>query len=171
MDGRPRAVALVAVLALPAGARVSAQDPPVRVLGARPPGFDAAVRTAVADATAQLRRDPCRSILLEFRDERGRPLREGFDALGGDPEALLRTLIFVNGDNEAACRSVNVLAGTRPGSRVLHLCGRRFTRLQFRDPALAATVILHEALHSLGLGENPPSSVEITETVHARCGR
>jgi len=141
------------------------------VLGARPPGFDAAVRAAVADAMARLGRDPCRSILLEFRDERGRPLRESFDALGGDAEALFRELIFVNGDNDAACRSVNVLAGTRPGSRVLHVCGRRFTRLQFRDPALAAAVILHETLHALGLGENPPSSGEITERVRSRCGR
>jgi hypothetical protein len=31
-------------------------------------------------------------------------------------------------------------------------------------------MIIHEILHSLGLGENPPSSDEITKQVAARCG-
>jgi len=30
--------------------------------------------------------------------------------------------------------------------------------------------MIHEALHTLGLGENPPTSAEITERVLARCG-
>jgi hypothetical protein len=30
---------------------------------------------------------------------------------------------------------------------------------------------IHEILHTLGLGENPPSSREITKRVIARCGR
>jgi hypothetical protein len=34
----------------------------------------------------------------------------------------------------------------------------------------AAVIVLHEALHSLGLEENPPSSEEITYRVMARCG-
>jgi hypothetical protein len=32
-------------------------------------------------------------------------------------------------------------------------------------------MVIHEMLHSLGLGENPPSSREITKQVTARCGR
>jgi hypothetical protein len=32
-------------------------------------------------------------------------------------------------------------------------------------------MIIHEELHSLGLGENPPDSKEITQQVIARCGR
>ena len=31
-------------------------------------------------------------------------------------------------------------------------------------------VLIHEMLHSLGLGEGPPSSLEITRGVLARCG-
>ena len=31
-------------------------------------------------------------------------------------------------------------------------------------------VIIHETLHSLGLGENPPTSDEITWRVFSRCG-
>jgi hypothetical protein len=32
-------------------------------------------------------------------------------------------------------------------------------------------MVIHEFLHSLGLGENPPSNVEITKQVLTRCGR
>jgi hypothetical protein len=42
---------------------------------------------------------------------------------------------------------------------------------QRRDPGLTAALIIHEELHSLGLGENPPSSQAITAQVIARCGR
>jgi hypothetical protein len=31
--------------------------------------------------------------------------------------------------------------------------------------------VLHEALHTLGLGENPPDSFEITRRVGQRCAR
>jgi hypothetical protein len=34
---------------------------------------------------------------------------------------------------------------------------------------LAAVVIIHHALHSLGLGENPPDPDEITTRVLDRC--
>ena len=32
-------------------------------------------------------------------------------------------------------------------------------------------VLIHELLHSLGLGENPPDSAAITDRVMARCER
>jgi len=38
-----------------------------------------------------------------------------------------------------------------------------------RDPILADAALIHESLHSLGLGENPPSSLEITSRVISRC--
>jgi hypothetical protein len=31
-------------------------------------------------------------------------------------------------------------------------------------------MIIHEMMHTLGLGENPPTTFEITERVMARCG-
>jgi hypothetical protein len=30
-------------------------------------------------------------------------------------------------------------------------------------------MVIHEMLHTLGLGENPPTTLEITERVRARC--
>ena len=37
-------------------------------------------------------------------------------------------------------------------------------------PFYAEAVIIHETLHSLGLGENPPSSQAITHRVLQQCG-
>jgi hypothetical protein len=39
-----------------------------------------------------------------------------------------------------------------------------------RSARYAEAVLIHEALHSLGLGENPPLSDYITERIQARCG-
>jgi len=38
------------------------------------------------------------------------------------------------------------------------------------DPGFATNVVIHEMLHALGLGENPPTSEEITRQVVKRCG-
>ena len=45
----------------------------------------------------------------------------------------------------------------------------RFARNQTQNPSLAEAMVIHEMLHTLGLGENPPSSLEINERVRARC--
>jgi hypothetical protein len=39
-----------------------------------------------------------------------------------------------------------------------------------QDGVTVELVLIHELLHSLGLGENPPSSAEITRQVTKRCG-
>jgi hypothetical protein len=61
------------------------------------------------------------------------------------------------------------MAVTAPGSRVVYVCGRRFAEAQSRSATRAELVVLHEALHTLGLGENPPDSLEITRRVGQRC--
>src|SRR5262245_43756001 len=58
-----------------------------------------------------------------------------------------------------------------PGSQVVHFCGDRFTHaLETRGPGFLAAVVIHEELHSVGLGENPPTSGEITRRIEERCG-
>jgi hypothetical protein len=42
--------------------------------------------------------------------------------------------------------------------------------LQRSQPAAAANRAIHEMLHTLGLGENPPTTSEITRRVEMRCG-
>ena len=58
-----------------------------------------------------------------------------------------------------------------PGYRVVYICSSRFRDLYQRNTSLAEVAVVHEALHCLGLGENPPSSEAITEMVGRRCGR
>jgi len=41
--------------------------------------------------------------------------------------------------------------------------------VQRSEPGVAESLVIHEVLHTLGLGENPPASVEITRRVEARC--
>ena len=45
----------------------------------------------------------------------------------------------------------------------------RFRKHAERDPWTAENWVIHEMLHTLGLGENPPSSREITQRVNERC--
>jgi hypothetical protein len=52
---------------------------------------------------------------------------------------------------------------------VVYVCSGVFRgQLQHR-PADAEAVLIHEALHTLGLGENPPTPRAIQDRVRARC--
>ena len=70
----------------------------------------------------------------------------------------------------SACARPEILAFTSVGSDTVFVCARSFVRVAQRDPALAEMVLIHEALHTLGLGENPPTSGEITARIEERCG-
>jgi hypothetical protein len=78
--------------------------------------------------------------------------------------------VFFYDAPEWACRSAN-LAVTRPGNRVVFVCGARFQKEMSRNSRNAEAIVIHELLHSLGLGENPPSSDHITARVRAQCGQ
>ena len=45
----------------------------------------------------------------------------------------------------------------------------RWTRPVYRIGSGPAVIVIHEALHTLGLPENPPTSEEITARVRERC--
>ena len=45
-----------------------------------------------------------------------------------------------------------------------------FAAQRRHDRRQTEVILIHETLHTLGLGENPPSSREITSRVLARCG-
>ncbi len=85
------------------------------------------------------------------------------------PEDYLDTLVFQDGSRTPACLSGKVLAGTRPGARVFYVCVRQFRALVERDTVEAQAVVIHELLHTLGLGEDPPTSQQITTRVLERC--
>jgi hypothetical protein len=67
------------------------------------------------------------------------------------------------------CRQEETLAIAAVGSRAVYVCPRAIVAWAHRNRAWAEATLIHEALHTLGLGENPPSSVEITERVIQRC--
>lgn len=115
----------------------------------------------------------CVALLSRFRDAEGRTLQENLDGTGETAQSYLALRVFFyEGYRLSTCRSRRAqkgLAVTRPGSRAIFVCSHRFKDIQERSPSEAEAVVLHELLHSLGLGENPPASSEITSAVTKSC--
>jgi hypothetical protein len=128
-----------------------------------------AARGALRGASERLAKPACQSVLSEFRDERGLPLTERLTELSVSPQAYLRLVVFLDGGGSPQCRKPGILAFTSRNSRVVYLCGRDFERAARRDPRETQITIIHELLHTLGLGENPPSARSISFRVLERC--
>ena len=128
-----------------------------------------AVRKALIGAAGWLRTPRCTTVFSEFLDRRGRPLSERLDGLGVTGEAYLGLVVFLDDPLSVRCANHGTLAFTTSGSRVVYLCGREFERAWRRDAVQAQAAIIHEVLHSLGLGENPPSPRHITHRVMTLC--
>ena len=90
--------------------------------------------------------------------------------MGRSGAQQLQSVYFYDGAHRRGCQRQRTLAVTEPGSVVVHVCPQ-FVRSQRQDPDQAPIAIIHELLHTLGLGENPPSSEAITRHVGNRCGR
>jgi hypothetical protein len=129
---------------------------------------DAATR-ALEGASRWLARPKCQTLFVEFKDGRNLPLTAKLRELDTDPEGYLRMVLFRDGAQSAACRKHGVLAFTAQGSRVVYLCGGDFERAWRRDVAEVQATVIHELLHSLGLGENPPSPRAITHRIEQLC--
>jgi hypothetical protein len=133
----------------------------------------AAVRSALEGAAQRLDDPACHAVFsaAELTGRDGRPLHDRLAELSPDGPSYLGLLLFVDGRATPSCRPPSTLAYTEPGSRVVFVCGRRFREAWQRSAAFAEAAIIHEALHTLGLGENPPSPSAITATVQSFCGR
>jgi hypothetical protein len=130
------------------------------------------VRRAVRHASERLSAPGCARLLSDFDDVRtGRPLAETLAGSGRTPSTLFASLRFYDADHMVQCRWRNTWAWLPVGGDVVFVCQGRFNALAKKDEWLAGNILVHEALHSLGLGENPPSSEEITAAVIDRCGR
>jgi hypothetical protein len=173
--GRSRRLATsLALLAILGCVELSAASGPVRLALDRPEAtsaLESAVSTAVRHAADKLADSSCREVFSDFRDSAGRTMRENLDTLGVSPQGYLDHILFYNGYGYSRCDPRSTFASTSPGSHVVYICAPQFLEKQHRDPGQAAALIIHEELHSLGLGEDPPSSKEITARVIARCGR
>jgi hypothetical protein len=165
-QSRPFSVLLCLSLAVLSPAAIDAEG--LRV--ALPSHAGTAVRRALLSAGRRLADQPCRSVLSDFTSAGGRSLQEVLDDLGRTPQAHLDSLSFKDGSSRPRCASQAILAFTNVGGDTVYVCAGQFSRVAERDPASADIVLIHEALHTLGLRENPPTSREITARVLLRCG-
>src|SRR5512143_1288736 len=136
-------------------------------------GWDqSAVDRARGGAVKRLARPECQRLFDDFRDARGRTLRQNLEEWTADPAEYLGLVPFIDGSSRPNCRNVNVALNATVGARRVFVCGG-FANFQLRQPGLAESMVIHEILHTLGLGESPqkgaPTSIEITQRVEARC--
>jgi hypothetical protein len=132
-----------------------------------------AVRRALTGAAGRLRKQRCQELLFDYRDQQGRPLQARLSELGVDAAGHLRGIVFREGWGTGQCESNERLAFTRPGASTVWVCGGKFEHAMATNSRWAEATIIHEALHTLGLGEGPSpiSSLAITRRVLDRCGR
>jgi hypothetical protein len=135
----------------------------------RRPDDRAFVSLALRGAARRLGDARCQELLGELRDRSQRPLRQALDAEGVSAPEFVDRLYFYDG-SERGC-GARRLAYTVVGSRVVFVCGDRFRAVYQLNTTIAEVAIIHEALHCLGLGENPPTWQEINAWVQAACRR
>jgi len=123
------------------------------------------------DTRERLSQPACQQVLDDFAAADGRSLRSHLQDVGCTPEAYLELMIFYDGSKQRRCLQGGNLAVTNVGGRLVYVCPKQLRRWARGNPVWAEATIIHEALHSLGLGENPPSSQEITAQVLRRCRR
>jgi len=151
----------------PAAGRDSGFD--LRRIRVRSDEDAAAVAIALLGAQSKLRRSACQQLLDEYRDSGGRRLRDNLETMGMEAPDYLTLLVVADGGERgqgARCRTRGVAAVTTPNGRVVYLCGPAFREL---SRAHRENALIHEMLHTLGLGENPPSPQEINAAVWSRC--
>ena len=128
------------------------------------------IRLSLEEAARRLTDERCQAVLADFLDGAGHRLNENLASLGQSMPGYLGLVLFYDGSRTPACEAERVMAWTHPGSRAVHVC-ESFFRWQRSDPGYAANIVIHEALHTLGLGERPPAPGAITARVAERCGR
>ena len=124
---------------------------------------------ALESASARFADADCRKIFTDFEDGDGRSLADRLSAVAVDIHVYLTMVTFIDDTRHRVCVT-GVLAFTAPGDRVVRVCSNELTRINAQQPDYVVATLIHEILHTLGLGENPPSSSEITARVLARCG-
>jgi hypothetical protein len=137
---------------------------------------EAAVARARQGAARRLETAECRKLLTDFKDRSGRPLETNLESFQLSPAEYLQMLPFFDGSAMSNCQRGAVELVTSPGLLPVYVCpgspgaaSSRFSSVQLRDPAFAEVMVIHEMLHTLGLGENPPTTFEITDQVRRRC--
>jgi hypothetical protein len=152
---------------------VVATVPPASAQGARraslTPRDAAAVERAREGAARRLEDPGCRRVFSDFHDVHGQTIGSNLDKWEVGPAEYLRIVPFVDGSGEPLCHRGKVMLVATPNVPRVVVCPG-FAGVQRSDPGFAESLVIHEVLHTLGLGENPPTSGEITRRVEMRCG-
>jgi hypothetical protein len=127
-----------------------------------------AVDRARTGAARRLQGSECQKVLADFRDGDGRTIQQNLEQRRMSPGDYLVSIPFLDGGRERLCRDTRNVLVTAPGMQRVMVCST-FADFQLRKPHMAESMVIHEMLHTLGLGENPPSSAEITARVEAQC--
>lgn len=104
----------------------------------------------------------------DFSDGRGRPLAERLAVFAVPADEYLAMLPLLDGSSRPLCDGGQSYLLTSAGTPRIVVC-RAFLDVVYRQRAMAEVYLIHEMLHTLGLGENPPTSQEITRQVVKRC--
>jgi hypothetical protein len=149
--------------------RPSAQTPVL--FGFVDPLIRVAVQRAVDGAGARLAHSDCQELLTDFRNLAGETLSTSLIARNRTPADAFGLLRFYDDRESLHCRVGKTLAFTTVDGPIVRVCGREFLHRFLLNRMATEMIVIHEFLHTLGLGENPPASVEITRRVAVRCGR
>jgi hypothetical protein len=160
-------LALMALGVLFGTASAEADESTVTNARLRRPQDRALLAEAIRGAARRLGDPRCQALLGELSDRSHRPLQKALDAEGMSAPQFLGRLYFYDGSDRGC--GARRLAYTEPGSRVIYVCGDRFRDVYLRNTTLAEVAVVHEALHCLGLGENPPTWQEINDRIQAAC--
>jgi hypothetical protein len=109
-------------------------------------------------------------VLTDFQTINGFTPADQLAAWGIDIQTYLTMVTFIDDSRHRLCEKGGMFF-TSPGSRVVRVCVEKFKSIRHRSRGYLAALVIHEILHTLGLGESPPSSDEITARAMLRCGK
>jgi hypothetical protein len=148
--------------------RISAQTPVlVRFLEG---DTRSAVQRAVEGAAARLSRLGCQDLFADLTDEGGERLSTKLQTRGRSPAEGFGLLRFFDDRGAPQCRDSKTLAFTQIGSPIIRVCALQFRNRFAQNRTTTEIILIHEFLHTLGMGENPPTSEAITKRTAFRCG-
>jgi hypothetical protein len=167
---------LAAASAVPAGAATTNSLPAAGASTLAIPFFidpklGSGLKETLEEAARRLTDSRCQEVLTDFSDGAGNRLDENLHEIGQTMPAYLGFVLFYDGSKTEPCENERTLAWTSPGIRAVHVCWNQFSYWQRQNPGYAANIVIHEALHTLGLQEGPPTAAEITAKVVQRCGK
>jgi hypothetical protein len=132
-----------------------------------PVARDTAV-TSLEAAAARLLDPDCVKVLTDFQTTNGGTPAGQLAAWGIDIQTYMTWVTFMDDSRHQLCEKGGLFF-TSPGSRVVRVCAAQLKLIRHHSPGYLAALFIHEILHTLGLGESPPSSEEITRHVMLRC--